>query len=160
MSVHNVISELEQTPSTETLNLPGSIAIGGTTNITGAIVGGAAASITGLVTATGGLAVGTAEGITTGIKNIVRFSGASVAVPSITDPDINSVAVDVSSLALGIAFGDVVLGVGFGSALPTNCRFQGAYVSAADEVTLVFGSLGGNVTGANRAVEILIADIT
>lgn len=145
---HAQATTIASMPTTDTAAFPGAVTVASTLGVTG------------VASATGGLVVGTGEGITTGIKNIVLFSGAAVAVPSITDPDIASVAVNVSSLTLGIALGDVVIGVGFGSALPTNCRYQGAYISATDEVTLVFGSEGGNVVGANRVVTIIIADVT
>lgn len=162
---HAIETVIETSPSSSTITFPGNLTVTGTfapasSAIAGAATVGTTLGVTGLTSATGGLVVGTGEGIATGIKNLVLFSGASVAVPSITDPDIASVNVDVSSLALGIALGDHVVSVGFGSALPTNCRYLGAYVSATDQVTLVFGSEGGNVTGANRAVTILIADVT
>jgi hypothetical protein len=45
-------------------------------------------------------------------------------------------------------------------ALPTNCRLQGAYVSATDQVTICFGSEGGNVTGAAKNFNFLFFDLT
>jgi hypothetical protein len=87
-------------------------------------------------------------------------ANVSVTVPSITDPDIAQVAVDVSgSFAIQPAVGDLVI-VAPMEALPTNCRFQGAYVSATDEVTICFGSEGGNVTGAAKNFRMFIIDVT
>ena len=83
----------------------------------------------------------------------------TVAVPSITDPDIATVDVSVSVLDFVPTRGDVVIACPE-AALPTNCRQQGAYVSADDTVTLVFGSEGGNVTGANKAYTFFFYDLT
>lgn len=120
---------------------------------------GGTLGVTGLASATGGLVVGTGEGITGGIVNIVAMLPVSVTVPSITDHDIAQVAVDVSSLTLGIAVGDIVLGASPAAAMPTNARLLGVYVTATDEVTFVFGSEGGNVTGAATNFNLLIADV-
>lgn len=84
----------------------------------------------------------------------------SVTVPSITDPDIARVQVDVSA---GSAFqptvGDAVIAIPL-AALPTNCRLQGAWVYQTDGVEVVFGSEGGNVTGAARNFKFLYIDCT
>lgn len=90
-----------------------------------------------------------------GIKGISAKSAVTVAVPSITDPDIAKVDVDVA----GVALGDVVL-VAPLAALPTNARLQGAFVTATDKVTFVFGSEGGSVTGADKTFDIVIFDRT
>lgn len=82
----------------------------------------------------------------------------SVTVPSITDPDIAKVDVTVTT-PQGVAVGDAVLAVPL-EALPTNCRQQGAYVSATDTVTIVYGSEGGNVTGAAKNYRFLVFDLT
>lgn len=82
----------------------------------------------------------------------------TVAVPSITDPDIASVATTVT-IDAAIAVGDAVIACPT-EALPTNCRYQGCYVTAANTVTLVFGSEGGNVTGANKTFKFLVFDRT
>jgi hypothetical protein len=77
-----------------------------------------------------------------------------VAVPSITDPDIAKVDVDVSAMTFAPAVGDSVIAIPL-EALPTNCRLGGAWVSATDTVTITFGSEGGNVTGANKNFKFL-----
>ena len=82
----------------------------------------------------------------------------SVAVPSITDPDIAKVDVTVTTPE-GVAVGDAVIAAPL-EALPTNCRLQGCYVTATDTVTLVFGSEGGNVTGASKDFRFLVFDLT
>lgn len=84
----------------------------------------------------------------------------SVTVPSITDPDIASVDVDVSAaLSMQPAVGDVVIAIPT-AALPTNCRLQEAYVTATDTIRVVYGSEGGNVTGAGTNHKFLIIDLT
>lgn len=84
----------------------------------------------------------------------------AVAVPSITDPDIAKVDVDVSA---GSEFqpkiGDAVIAIPL-EALPTACRLQGAWVTTTDSVQVVFGSEGGNVTGANKNFRFLYIDCT
>ena len=84
----------------------------------------------------------------------------SVTVPSITDPDIAKVDVDVSG---GSDFqpkiGDAVIAIPL-AALPTNCRLQNAWVTTTDTVQVVFGSEGGNVTGANKNFKFIILDLT
>lgn len=84
----------------------------------------------------------------------------SVTVPSITDPDIAKVDVDVSA---GSDFqpkvGDAVIAIPL-AALPTNARLQGAWVNATDQVQVVFGSEGGNVVGAARNFKFLYFDCT
>jgi hypothetical protein len=70
------------------------------------------------------------------------------------DPaNLSAAKVDVT--ITGAALGDFVL-AGPNEALPTNCRWQGAYVSATDTVTFVFGSEGGNVTGAAKAFDVVV----
>lgn len=84
----------------------------------------------------------------------------SVTVPSITDPDIAKVDVDVSAgFDTVLAVGDAVIAIPI-VALPTNCRLQGAWVSAADTVTITFGSEGGNVVGAAKNFKFLAIDLT
>lgn len=97
------------------------------------------------------------EGAT--IKTIKVSGTVAVAVPSITDPDIAKVDVDVSSMTFAPAVGDAVLAIPL-EALPTNCRLLGAWVSATDTVQVTFGSEGGNVTGANKNVKFLFLDLT
>lgn len=84
----------------------------------------------------------------------------SVSVPSITDPDIARVQVDVSAgSTFQPAVGDVVIAIPL-AALPTNCRLQGAWVYQTDGVEITFGSEGGNVTGAARNFKFLYIDLT
>jgi hypothetical protein len=86
-----------------------------------------------------------------GVQGIQVSTGLSVTVPSITDPDIAKVDVTLT----GVAVGDVVLAAPT-QALPTNCRWQSAYVSATDTITFVFGSEGGNVTGAAKTFDVIV----
>ena len=92
-----------------------------------------------------------------GIVGWVYDNALSVTVPSITDPDIAKVDVTVTGVKVSA---DLVVAANPVVALPTNCRFQSAYVSADDTVTFVFGSEGGNVTGAAKNFAVLIADRT
>lgn len=107
----------------------------------------------------GGLMVGNKSG-QAAINGIYLSSAVAVAVPSITDPDIAKVDVTVSSAFTASAtVGDAVVVIPQ-EALPTNARLQGAFVSAADTVTITFGSEGGNVTGANKNFKFLLIDLT
>jgi len=93
------------------------------------------------------------------VKNL-KYSGIiAVTVPSITDPDIAKVDVSLAALTFAAAVGDAVIVVPL-EALPTNCRLQGAWVSATDTVQVTFGSEGGNVTGAAKNMGFLIWDLT
>lgn len=74
----------------------------------------------------------------------------SVTVPSITDPDIGIVDVTISGLPAGIGVGDCVMATPL-VALPTNCYFVNAYVTAANVVRCIFISDGGNVVGAAKS---------
>lgn len=96
------------------------------------------------------------EGAT--IKGIY-YTQISVTVPSITDPDIAKVDVDVSAMTFQPVLGDLVI-CQPNEALPTACRFQGAWVSATDTVQIVYGSEGGNVTGAAKTHRFLFIDLT
>ena len=84
------------------------------------------------------------------ITGIYECANVAVTVPAITDPDIGSVDVDVSSaFTTSITVGSAVIAVPQ-EAMETNCRIQNAYVTATDTIRVVFGSLGGNVTGGNK----------
>lgn len=91
---------------------------------------------------------------------VVLSDTVSVTVPSVTDPDIAKVDVDVSA---GSVFqpkvGDAVIAIPL-VALPTNCRLQGAQVTATDTVQVTFGSEGGNVVGAAKNFKFLYFDCT
>jgi hypothetical protein len=88
----------------------------------------------------------------------------SVAVPTIAAGKIDTVAVDVSG-AWDVGFvpvvGDAVIAVPL-VALPTDCVFCGAWVTATNEITVSFGTLegGGGVTGASKDFQFMVADLT
>lgn len=90
------------------------------------------------------------------VEDYIFNDALSVTVPSITDPDSASVTETVT----GVAVGDSVLAADPTEALPTNCLFQNAYVSATDTVTFTFTSVGGNVTGAEKTFTVIVADRT
>jgi hypothetical protein len=91
--------------------------------------------------------------------NVHRSDTVSVSVPSITDPDIATAVVDVSSAITYIpGIGDIVYAVPL-EALPSNCRFLNAWVYTADGVYVTFGSEGGNVTGAARNFIFVFVDL-
>lgn len=112
-------------------------------------------------TFTGTLTQGSNSTDRVAIKGIyMNPSSVAVAVPSITDPDIARVQVDVSSaFSMQPAVGDAVIAIPQ-EALPTNCRLQGAWVYQTDGVEITFGSEGGNVTGANKNFKFLVIDLT
>lgn len=83
----------------------------------------------------------------------------AVTVPSITDPDIAKVDVDVSAMTFAPAIGDAVIAIPQ-EALPTNARLQGAWVTTTDSVQITFGSEGGNVVGAAKNFKFLLLDLT
>lgn len=83
----------------------------------------------------------------------------SVTVPSITDPDIAKVDVDISAMDFQATVGDAVIAIPL-VALPTNCRLQGAWINATDQVQITFGSEGGDVTGAAKNFKFLVIDCT
>lgn len=83
----------------------------------------------------------------------------AVTVPAITDPDIASVDVDVSAMTMTPAVGDEVIAIPQ-EAMETNARILNAYVTAANTVRVVFGSLGGNVTGSAKNFKFLVTDLT
>ena len=89
----------------------------------------------------------------------VYTSTISVTVPSITDPDIAKVDVDVSAMTFTPIVGDFVI-VTPVVALPTNARLQGAWISDTNSVQITYGSEGGNVTGAAKNHAFLFFDLT
>lgn len=91
-----------------------------------------------------------------GVLAVLANAALSVTIPSVTDPDVGSVAVTFT----GAAVGDVVLAADPTEALPTNCLFTNAYVSATDTVTFTFASVGGNITGAAKTFAVIIGDRT
>lgn len=103
----------------------------------------------------GGTLVGAeTEGAT--IKGFYKTT-LTVAVPTIADAECDLVAVDTSALTVQVVVGDQVI-VTPTQALPTDCLFGGAYVSATDEVTISFMTKegGSGVTGANKTFDFLI----
>jgi len=44
--------------------------------------------------------------------------------------------------------------------METNARILGCCVTGTDQITLVFGSEGGNVTGGNKNFKFLVLDLT
>lgn len=84
----------------------------------------------------------------------------AVTVPSVTDPDIAKVDVAVGAGSVFVpAVGDAVIAIPL-EALPTNARLQGAWITAADTVQVVFGSESGNVVGAAKNFRFLYIDCT
>lgn len=93
---------------------------------------------------------------------VSEATAVTVAVPTIADAEIDEVAVDVTGLFdFTLAAGDMVL-VCPTASLPTSAILCGAYVSAADEVTISYAAKegGAGVTGANVAHSILAFDLT
>ena len=160
--------------------ISGGVATGTGTGGAVTIISGASAGAGGTAGAlsidTGAAAGGTGAGITIGGTNAtftkigtgseqasikaINVSGTvAVAVPSITDPDIAKVDVDLSGMTFAPAVGDAVIAIPL-EALPTNARLQGAAITATDTCQVTFGSEGGNVTGANKNFKFLLIDLT
>lgn len=111
--------------------------------------------------ATGPVKIGTAADAVA-VKGQYLTAAIDVAVPSITDPDIAKVDVDISaagSLTFAAAVGDAVVAIPQGTVV-SPARLQNAYVIGADSIRVVFGSEGGNVTGENNSFKFLITDLT
>lgn len=126
---------------------------------TGAAAGGTAGVIEIGPTNAASVKIGPAGSERAAIEGINVSGTVAVTVPSITDPDIAKVDVDVSAMTWAPQVGDAVIAIPL-EALPTNCRFQGAIITAADTVQLTFGSEGGNVTGAAKNFKFLFVDLT
>lgn len=110
---------------------------------------------------TGPVKIGTAADAFA-VKGRYLTSAVAVDVPSITDPDIAKVDVDISSagsLVFAAALGDAVYAVPQGT-IVANARLQNSYVIGADSIRMVFGSEGGNVTGEANSFKFLIEDLT
>lgn len=106
------------------------------------------------------MTIGTSEAVS--VKGMYLTSVVAVTVPAITDPDIASVDVDISDdggLTFAAAVGDDVRAIPQ-EAMETAARIQNAYVIDADSIRVVFGSLGGNVTGGAKNFKFLITDLT
>jgi hypothetical protein len=113
------------------------------------------------IVATGTLKLGSNTTDVATVKGVyVNPAVLAVAVPSITDPDLAQVDIDVSgAFSVAPAVGDAVIAIPQ-EALPTAARILGAWVSATDHVIVTFGSEGGNVTGANKNFKFLLIDLT
>lgn len=87
-------------------------------------------------------------------------SNVVVAVPAITDPDIAKVDVSVAAaFSMAPAVGDAVIAIPQ-EAMESAARILGCYVTGTDQITVVFGSEGGNVTGGNKNFKFLVIDVT
>lgn len=109
------------------------------------------------------LASGSGTSAGAGVVGLITGSAVSVAVPSIADSTADTAIVmeSVDVTVTGVARGDVVIGVGFTAALPTDCHFVQAYVSATDTVTFEFRATKNQpVTGATKAANIVVLDLT
>lgn len=91
--------------------------------------------------------------------SVATSATIAVTVPSITDPDIAKVDVSISAMDFVPTVGDAIVAIPL-EALPTNCRLQGAWINATDQVQITFGSEGGNVTGAAKNFKFLVIDCT
>lgn len=92
----------------------------------------------------------------------VVSSAIDVAVPTIADAEIDEVAVDVAAASTFVPkVGDAVIAIPL-AALPTSAILCGAYVSAADTVTVSFAAKegGSGVTGANVSFKFMYIDLT
>lgn len=115
----------------------------------------------GTLTHTASLATGANATDRVTIKGIYMSpSNVAVTVPAITDPDIAKVDVDVSAaFAIQPAVGDGVLAIP-AEAMEANARILNAYVTNTDQITVVFGSEGGNVTGGAKNFKFIVLDVT
>lgn len=87
-------------------------------------------------------------------------ANVAVTVPAITDPDIAKVDVNVASaFSMQPAVGDAVFAIPQ-EAMETNARILGCYVTGTDQITIVFGSEGGNVTGGSKNFKFMVFDLT
>lgn len=91
----------------------------------------------------------------------VESETVAVTVPTIADAESDVAVVDVSAITFVPAVGDAVIAIPL-VALPTDCLLNGAFVSAADEVTISFGTKegGAGVTGAAKNFKFLFCDLT
>lgn len=92
------------------------------------------------------------------VKGRYLTAAMNVTVPAITDPDIASVDVDISTdgaLTFVAAVGDAVIAIPQ-EAMETAARIQNAYMIGNDSVRVVFGSLGGDVTGGAKSFKFYI----
>lgn len=91
-----------------------------------------------------------------------RDTSVSVAVPSIADStaDTSIVMEHVDVTLAGVSLGDTVTAAPQ-TALPTDCHFVGAYVSATDTIKFEFRATKNQpVTGATVVFNVAIIDKT
>lgn len=112
-------------------------------------------------TSTGGMKVGSNATDRVAIKGLYMSpANVAVTVPAITDPDIAKVDINVASaFSIQPAVGDFVIAAPQ-EAMEANARILGCYVTATDQITLVFGSEGGNVTGGAKNFKFFVVDVT
>lgn len=115
----------------------------------------------GTLTHTGTLATGSNATDRVSVKGIYMSpANVAVTVPAITDPDIAKVDVDVSgAFSMQPAVGDAVIAMPQ-EAMEANARILNAYVTNTDQITVVFGSEGGSVTGGAKNFKFLVIDVT
>lgn len=89
-----------------------------------------------------------------GVQKVELSAALSVTIPSVTGGVANtSTAFSATATFTGAKVGDFVWATPT-VALPTNCVFTGAYVSATDTVTFTFtSSVAGAVTGAAKTFD-------
>src|SRR4051794_12853115 len=101
--------------------------------------------------------------LTIGAVGWVYDNALAVVVPSTSAGGANtSVVTSVATTVTGVKVSaDAVVYANPVVALPSNCLFLGAYVSADDTVTFTFGSTANAaITGASKNFELLVADRT
>lgn len=92
------------------------------------------------------------------IRGFVVITNLSVTIPTIADAENDFVEVTLgASATYSPILGDTVIASPT-EALPTDCLYFGAYVSAADKITFTFGTKegGAGVTGAAKTFDVLI----
>lgn len=91
------------------------------------------------------------------ITNFIVSGTVAVTIPSFAAETTDSVAVDVASaFTASVAVGDFVIASPL-EALPTDCLYAQAYVSATDTITVTFDAKeGGGVTGAAKNFKFIV----
>lgn len=108
----------------------------------------------------GNLTSGSASADLATVKGVYAIAATSVSVPSIASAGlVAKVDVTIVPTTYAAAVGDAVIAMP-AVALPTNCRLLGAWVSAANTVTITFGAETGAVTGAAKNFTFLCIDLT
>lgn len=96
------------------------------------------------------------------VKDFIHVRGVASTNPADFTAVANASALTTATLTVtGAAVGDIVLGWGVVSGLAANQFVVAAFVSAANEVTLVIGNaLNTTVTTTAVTVNVIVADIT